>query len=246
MRLIDADKLHYKKVYIQDANTLKIKPAVVVFAKEIDKAVTYKPDNMDKFNSQVKDKYVLTERGICVIENFIAECKAKRKEILDAGIDTADLTSLPTAEDILSDLNDGIGIDEDGDYYNCWGVTDNYNSDNPLCLEVGIDFMCTTFEALHEVFGFGDMGKTRQELTKHQERKFVNNCFFIYENTGFTETFYNPYMSDTYKARNGEKFSVVGRCNDADLETLPAWMIRFQDGNVICAYPEEICLVERE
>lgn len=246
MRLIDADKLHDKKVYILDGNTGRTKPEVVVFVKEIDKTITYKTDNMGKFNSQVKDKYVLTEKGVCTIENFIAECKAKRKEILDAGIDTADLTSLPAAEDILSVLNAGIGIDEDGDYYNCWGVTDNYNSDNPLWLEVGIDFMCTTFETLNEVFGFGDMEKTREELTKHQERKFVNNCFFIYENTGFAETFDNRSIYNTYKTYNGSKFSVVGRCNDADLETLPAWLIRFPDGNVICAYPEEICLVERE
>lgn len=246
MRLIDADKLHYKKVYIHDTDTLKIKPEVVVFAKEIDKVITYKTDDMSKFNAQVKDKYVLTEKGICVIENFIAECKAKRKEILDAGIDTADLTSLPTDEDILFVLNNGIDIDEDGNYYDFWGVTDNYNSDNPLWLEVGIDFLCTTFETLNEVFGFGDMEKTREELTKHQERKFVNNCFFIYENTGFAETFYTPSIYNTYQEYNGSKFSVVGRCNNADLETLPAWMIRFQDGNVICAYPEEICLAERE
>ena len=141
MRLIDADKLHYKKVYIQDTNTFKIKPAVVVFAKEIDKAVTYQTDNMDKFNSQVKDKYVLTERGICVIENFIAECKAKRKEILDAGIDTADDTNLPTEEAIVSDLNYGVGVDEDGDYYNCWGVTDNYSSDSAIELSINEDFV---------------------------------------------------------------------------------------------------------
>lgn len=141
MRLIDADKLHYKKVYIQDTNTLKIKPEVVVFAKEIDKAVTYQTDNMGKFNSQVKDKYVLTEKGVCTIENFIAECKAKRKEILDAGIDTADDTNLPTEEDIVSDLNYGEGIDEDGDYYNSWGVTDNYAYDLTIELSIDEDFV---------------------------------------------------------------------------------------------------------
>lgn len=32
-------------------------------------------------------------------------------------------------------------MDENGDYYNSWGVTDNYNSDNPLCLSQGEDFI---------------------------------------------------------------------------------------------------------
>lgn len=37
MRLIDADKLHYKKVWIENED-YDVKAAVVVFAKEIDKA----------------------------------------------------------------------------------------------------------------------------------------------------------------------------------------------------------------
>ena len=39
MRLIDADKLHYKKVWIENED-YDVKSAVVVFAKEIDKAAT--------------------------------------------------------------------------------------------------------------------------------------------------------------------------------------------------------------
>lgn len=39
MRLIDADKLHYKKVWIENED-YDVKAAVVVFAKEIDKAPT--------------------------------------------------------------------------------------------------------------------------------------------------------------------------------------------------------------
>lgn len=38
-------------------------------------------------------------------------------------------------------MNYGVGTDEDGDYYNCWGVTDSYNSDYPLGLEAGKDFV---------------------------------------------------------------------------------------------------------
>lgn len=84
--------------------------------------------------------YILTEQGIEECECFISECLAKRKEILDAGIDTAEETYIPTIEDIESDIN-AFGVDEEGDYYNNWGVTDNYNSDYPLGLRLGIDFI---------------------------------------------------------------------------------------------------------
>lgn len=85
--------------------------------------------------------YVLTFHGKKEVEIFTKNCAAKRKEILDAGIDTADETNLPSEEDILSDLNHGVGIDEDGDYYNGWGVTDHYDSDIPISLHYGIDFV---------------------------------------------------------------------------------------------------------
>lgn len=65
--------------------------------------------------------YILTEEGKEKVAWFINECAAKRKEILDAGLDTADDTNLPTEEAIVSDLNYGVGIDADGDYYNSWG-----------------------------------------------------------------------------------------------------------------------------
>lgn len=82
--------------------------------------------------------YTLTKQGIAKCERFIEECNAKRKEILDAKIDTANGTMLPTIEDIESDI--GAFIDKDGEYYNNWGVTDNYDSDFPICLTLGIDF----------------------------------------------------------------------------------------------------------
>lgn len=85
--------------------------------------------------------FILTETGKRKVAGFILECTAKRKEILDADLDTADETNLPTEEDIVSDLNYGIGIDEEGDYYNGWGgVTDHYDSDSALSLSVNEDF----------------------------------------------------------------------------------------------------------
>ena len=90
---------------------------------------------------KAKCEYVLTELGKWKVENFIQNCAAKRKEILDVGIDTAIETALPTEEDIVSDINIQ-GIDEDGDYYNSWGVTAHYNADTTLGLHINDDFIC--------------------------------------------------------------------------------------------------------
>lgn len=86
-------------------------------------------------------EYVLTEIGKQKVADFISECTAKRKEILDAGLDTIAEINLPTEEDIVLDLNNGVGIDEEGDYYNSWAVTDNYDSDYPIGLSVDEDFV---------------------------------------------------------------------------------------------------------
>nr|DAE09461.1 MAG TPA: hypothetical protein [Siphoviridae sp. ct96x5] len=58
-------------------------------------------------------QYTYTPTGRLWVCRFIRECEAKRKEILDAGIDTADETDLPTAQDILDDVNVGVGLDEE-------------------------------------------------------------------------------------------------------------------------------------
>lgn len=84
--------------------------------------------------------YKLTGQGIEKCKMFITECEAKRKEILDTNKDTAEDTNIPTIEDIECDINQCV-IDEDGDYYNNWGVTDHYNSDYPIGLTLGIDFI---------------------------------------------------------------------------------------------------------
>lgn len=87
-------------------------------------------------------RYVFTVNGYRTVKRFIAECAAKRKEILDAGIDTADETELPTAQDILDDVNTGVGLDEENEYFDSWGITDHYNS-HPLSLFVGEDIILT-------------------------------------------------------------------------------------------------------
>lgn len=78
-----------------------------------------------------------TEKGKKKVEIFIAELKAKRKELLDAGKDTAAETNLPDENDILSDIE--WSVDENGEYCTTWGCTDN--ADLPISLTTGEDFV---------------------------------------------------------------------------------------------------------
>ncbi len=88
-------------------------------------------------------EFRLTDKGKLAARNYIRELRAKRKEILDAGKDTADETELPTEELIEEDVN-FLGIDSDGEYYNGWGVTDHYDADLPLLLKIGRDLEVAT------------------------------------------------------------------------------------------------------
>lgn len=80
----------------------------------------------------------LTEKGLNTINSFIKEIETKRKEILDAGLDAADLTPIPTIEDIVCDIE--CFVDEEGDYYNGWGVTDDTKYDMQINLIKDTDF----------------------------------------------------------------------------------------------------------
>ena len=67
----------------------------------------------------------LTSKGAEIVRLFLVEARSKKKEILDAGLDTDDETYFPTAEDILDDI---AWWDDGTEYYNAWGITDNYES----------------------------------------------------------------------------------------------------------------------
>ena len=83
--------------------------------------------------------YKLTERGETEVKFYLKELAAKRREIIDTGIDTVEYTNLPTADDILMDI--AHFIEPNGDYCNGWGVTDNYDADYPLYLKNGFHFI---------------------------------------------------------------------------------------------------------
>lgn len=82
--------------------------------------------------------YILTKTGIRKAEAYIIELEAKRKEILDAHEDTCNDTALPDIAYIQEDINDCV---ENGAYLYSWGVTDHYESDYPLCLQEGTDYV---------------------------------------------------------------------------------------------------------
>lgn len=107
--------------------------------KEIDLALkNYKntikkaEDELRSHTKQLSLKYTLTEIGHEHVSDFLKECSEKRKEILDAGIDTACQTTLPTKADILLEVNDGKNIDDSGEYDSDWAVTDNTDEDTLL------------------------------------------------------------------------------------------------------------------
>ncbi len=83
--------------------------------------------------------YKLTKHGKEVVEDFIKSCNEEKEKILNVGLDTSHEEYIPTIEDIEDDI--GVFIDKDGDYYNYWGITDNYNSSNMLCLKENVDFI---------------------------------------------------------------------------------------------------------
>lgn len=82
--------------------------------------------------------------------------------------------------------------------------------------------------------------------TFEEEFELVNDLFDTYEHIGFVDSLYSSY--DQYQSKVGEPFTVVRRMgyvtDDIDLECLPQWKIKFEDGTEIQAYPEEICRVE--
>ena len=81
-------------------------------------------------------------------------------------------------------------------------------------------------------------------LDDNQFMEFKQDCFEMYETEGFIEKFDSPY--DDFGEHNGMKFEVVRRANlnEADLESMPIWFIRFENGDEAYCYPEEICKVE--
>lgn len=80
----------------------------------------------------------------------------------------------------------------------------------------------------------------RDEMTEEEELRFVDDCFNLYEKEGFSPVYWSPFTD--HEDRKGQEIEVFERCTveDCDLCVLPMWKIKFRDGEVIHAYPEEI------
>ena len=82
--------------------------------------------------------YRLTAKGLEKAEQYLRELIAYRKEILDAKLDTADDTPIPTIQDIESEIE---SFEEDDEYYNSWSIADDTTMNMPLCLKYGEDYL---------------------------------------------------------------------------------------------------------
>ena len=82
--------------------------------------------------------YTLTPSGLKKIESYIEEIKAKRKEILDAGKDTASSSRIPTASEIFEDIVQE-GFDSFDEARSEWAVTDHYSMEKAISLKLGED-----------------------------------------------------------------------------------------------------------
>lgn len=83
-------------------------------------------------------------------------------------------------------------------------------------------------------------GTDRDTLSGERLLRFIDDCFSCYEQKGFKETFDSPY--DDHGEHNGMAFTVIRRSmeGESDLEALPIWKIRFQNGDEAWCYPKEI------
>ncbi|MFN2938376.1 hypothetical protein ACKX2D_04930 [Lachnospiraceae bacterium YH-ros2226] len=101
----------------------------------------------------------LTRNGKAVVAKCLNEMQKRRNEILNAELDTVDNTTLPTEQDILSDIPNGL--DGDGDYVRRWNCSDHFGFDIFLSHEVdfiaekGDDLPDDLREKLEGEYGLG-------------------------------------------------------------------------------------------
>lgn len=86
----------------------------------------------------------------------------------------------------------------------------------------------------------------KEDMSFDELVSFVQDSFDTYEKFGFNKKFHSPY--EDKQDYVGMGFKVLNRLSyangDADLECLPMWKIELENGTVIDAYPEEICIAE--
>lgn len=88
------------------------------------------------------------------------------------------------------------------------------------------------------------LNKLIDDMTDEELQEFKDHCFAEYEETGFIEKFDSPYDDDG--EHNGMTFKVIRRATteEVDVETMPVWLVEFENGDTAYCYPEEICKAE--
>lgn len=90
-----------------------------------------------------------------------------------------------------------------------------------------------------------DYPDIREEMDFDTECACIEALFDTYEHIGFRDTFFNYHVDKSYDLYDGKRFEVVRRLSyiagEADVENLPMWKIKFENGVQIDAWPEEIC-----
>ena len=99
-----------------------------------------------------------------------------------------------------------------------------------------------------EIFNKKWGGVDIDTLSDEDFLKFKEDCFQLYEDTGFIDRFDSPYddLGGGMHEHNGMKFEVIRRATteECDLEAMPLWFIRFENGDEAYCYPEEIAVLE--
>ena len=85
-------------------------------------------------------------------------------------------------------------------------------------------------------------------LSDAEFARFKQDCFEMYEQTGFIDKFDSPYddIGGGEHEHNGMTFKVLRRATmqECDIEAMPIWYIEFENGDTAYCYPEEICVAE--
>ena len=90
-------------------------------------------------------------------------------------------------------------------------------------------------------------GVNKDTLSDAELKEFVEDSFGLYEQNGFKATFLAPHEDDG--GHNGMKFTILRRASyrnehgdlELDMKALPAWLVKFENGDIAFCYPEEIC-----
>ena len=87
-----------------------------------------------------------------------------------------------------------------------------------------------------------------EALNEEDYKAFKDDCFEMYETTGFSRFFHSPY--EERRMSNGKRFQVIRRAKTGEsaechIEVQPMWLVKIEGSEepVFC-YPEEICKKE--